>query len=349
MRQPCCPARRTLHLRPFYGRQMPITIFGNFLGAKGRLIVKKTLVLLLAIWLCGICGARAAQLNKVAAVVNGQVITMFDLQKAALPELARARLNPNDPKQAKDVDKVFRKVLDMMIMDILLGQEAKRLKISVSPTEVDNEIAKLMKSRNLTKQQFEAQLAQQKISINEIRENFEKSLLRQKIMGMEVGRKVVVTPAEIKQYYEAHKDNLYDRSGLHMGVLVYAPNVNAQSIAAQIKSGKLTFEEAAAKYSIAPNKDKGGDMGSVEWDRLNPEWEGRLTKMKSGDVTELFDLQGRKAQVHLFRPGGGADKQLTLEQATPQIDAILRQPKAVERFEDYTSQLRSKAVIDIRL
>nr|WP_298031638.1 SurA N-terminal domain-containing protein [uncultured Desulfovibrio sp.] len=326
-----------------------MTGFGDFLDAKGRSIVNKTLVLLLAIWLCGVCGAQAAQLSKVAAVVNGQLITMFDLQKTALPELARARLNPNDPKRAKDVDKVFRKVLDMMIMDILLGQEAKRLKISVSPTEVDNEIAKLMKSRNLTKQQFETQLARQNISISEIRKNCEKSLLRQKIMGMEVGRKVVVTPAEIKRYYEAHKDNLYDRSGLHMGVLVYAPNANAQSIAAQIKSGKLTFEEAAAKYSIAPNKDKGGDRGPVEWDHLNPEWEGRLTKMKPGGVTELFDFQGCKAQVHLFRPGGGADKQLTLEQATPQIDAILRQPKAIERFEDYSSQLRSKAIIDIRL
>ncbi len=326
-----------------------MTVFGNFPGAKGRDIVKKTLVLLLAIWLCGICGAQAAQLNKVAAVVNGQVITMFDLQKAAMPELARARLNPNNPKQARDVDKVFRKVLDMMIMDILLGQEAKRLKVSVSPAEVDNEIAKMMKARNLTRPQFEAQLAQQKISISEIRENFEKSLLRQKIMGMEVGRKVVVTPAEIKEYYEAHKDSLYERSGLHMGVLVYAPNVNARSIAAQIKSGKLTFKEAAAKYSIAPNRDKGGDMGPVEWDRLNPEWEGRLARMKPGDVTELFDLQGRKAQVHLFRPGGGANKQLTLEQATLQIDAILRQPKAVERFEEYASQLRRKAVIDIRL
>ena len=91
-------------------------------------------------------------------------------------------------------------------------------------------------------------------------------------------------------------------------------------------------------------------MGPVEWDRLNPEWEGRLIKMKPGDVTDIFDLQGRKAQVHLFRPGGdNAEKQLTLEQATPQIDAILRQPKAMERFEDYTSQLRNKAVIDIRL
>ena len=65
--------------------------------------------------------ARAAQLNKVAAVVNGQVITMFDLQKNALPDLARARLNPNDPKQAKAVDAVLHKVLDLMIMDILIA------------------------------------------------------------------------------------------------------------------------------------------------------------------------------------------------------------------------------------
>lgn len=320
-------------------------------------MVKKTCFLFLAGWIacfCVVgCGASAtvcaAQLNKVAAVVNGQVITMFDLQKESLPELARARLNPNNPAQAKAVDAVFRKVLDLMIMDILIAQEAKRLKISVSSGEVDNELKRMMQARRLTREQFEAQLAQQKISLATIRANIEKSLLRQKVMGMEVGRRVVVTPDEIKAYYDAHRDTMFDRSGLHMGVLVYAPNVNAASIAAQIKSGKLSFEEAAARYSIAPNKEKGGDMGPVEWDRLNPEWEGRLTRMKPGDVTELFDLQGRKAQVHLFRPGGGVEKPLTLEQATPQIDSILRQPKAKERFEDYSSQLREKAVIDIRL
>ena len=294
-------------------------------------------------------GAGAAQLNKVAAVVNGQVITMFDLQTEALPELARARLNPNDPSQAKAVDAVFSKVLDLMIMDILIAQEAKRLKVTVSPGEVDNELKRMMQARRLTKEQFEAQLAQQKIPLASIRANIEKSLLRQKVMGMEVGRRVVVTPDEIKAYYEAHKDAMFDRNGLRMGLLVYAPNANPSAVAAQIKAGKLTFEEAAAKYSIAPNKDKGGDMGPVEWDRLNPEWEGRPSKMKPGDVTELFDLQGRKAQVHLFRPGGGPETPLTLEQATPQIDAILRQPKAKDRFEDYSRQLREKAVIDIRL
>ena len=312
--------------------------------------MKKILVLLLAIVLTTACGVQAAQLNKVAAVVNGQVITMFDLQKNALPDLMRSGLNPENPANAKQVDTVFRKVLDLMIMDILIAQEAKRLKVSVPPSDIDNEIAKLMQGRNMTKQQFEEQLVRQKSSVAELRGNIEKTLLRQKIMGMEVGRKVVVTPEEIQAYYEAHKSTMYDRSGLHMGVLVYSPKVNASAIAAQIRSGALTFEEAALKNSIAPNKEKGGDMGPVEWDRLNPEWEGRLTKMKPGDVTEIFDLQGHKAQVHLFRPGGSSDlKILTLEEAKPQIDAILRQPKAMERFDDYTGQLRKKAVIDIRL
>ena len=311
--------------------------------------MKKILVMVLALWLCTPLASWAAQLNKVAAVVNGQVITMFDLQKMVLPEMARAGIRPDNKATSKQQDAIFRSVLDMMIMDILIAQEAKRLKVSVSPAEIDNELSMMMKAGNLTKQQFEAQLKQQKLSLAELRANIERNLLRQKIMGMEVARKVVVTAAEIEEYYNTHRESMIDRRGLHMGLLVYRPNVNAKALAAQIRSGKLSFAEATAKYSIAPNKDKGGDMGPVEWDRLNPEWSERLNTMKPGDVTEIFEIQGRKAQVHLFRPGGGENRLLTLEEATPVIDGILRQPKARERFEDYTGQLRKKAVIDIRL
>ena len=289
--------------------------------------MKKYALLILMAWLCLACTAQAAQLNKIAAVVNGQVITMFDLQKAALPELGRARLNPNDPKQADKVNVVFRKVLDSMIMDILLEQEAKRLSITVSDSE-----------------------KKQGMSVDELRKSMKTNMLRQRIMGAEVGRRVVVTDDEIRAYYEKHKDTMYDRNGLHMGLIVYNPNVNARSIAAQIASGALSFEEAARKYSIAPNREKGGDMGPVEWGRLNPEWETRLNKMKPGDVTDIFTVQGHKAQVHLFRPGqSGPGRPMTFEEARPVIDNILRQPKAMERFDEYSQQLRSKAVIDIRL
>lgn len=316
--------------------------------------MKRIPFLLLIFWIFAACSAQAAQLNKVAAVVNGHVITMFDVQKNATPDLARAHINPNDPAQAKAVDTILRKVLDGMIMEILIAQEAKRLKVTVSSSEIDGEIAKMMKARRLNKKQFEAQLAQQKMSVAELRKTLEKNMLRQKVMGMEVGRRVVVTPEEIKAYYDAHKDTLVDRSGLHMGILVYHPKAPANELAAKIRSGAMSFEEVAAKYSIFPNREKGGDQGPVEWDRLNPEWEARLTKMKPGDITPIFSLPGPngakfKAQVRLFRPGGGENKQLTFEQAKPIIDGILRQPKAMDRFEEYSSQLRKKAVIDIRM
>lgn len=336
-------------LFPVRNSKKPIPFLQQAPGWKNE--VKKIFILILFFCFIAVPRVHAAQINKVAAVVNGQVITMFDLQKEALQEFARARINPNDPARKKEVDKILGDVLDMMILDILVSQEAKRLKASVSQAEVREEINRIMKERNMTKKQFQEQLARQKMTEETLRKDLEKGILRQKVMSMEVGRKVIVTPEEIASYYNQHKDSMVDRSGLHMGLLVYPPNVNAAAIAAQIKSGKISFQDACAKYSIAPNKDKSGDTGPLDWDRLNPEWGPRLRGMKPGDVTDLFTLQGKfKAQVRLFRPNGDhSEKKLTLEEARPQIDAILRQPKARARFDDYKQQLRKKAVLDIRL
>ncbi len=253
--------------------------------------MKKYALLILMAWLCLACTAQAAQLNKIAAVVNGQVITMFDLQKAALPELGRARLNPNDPKQADKVNVVFRKVLDSMIMDILLEQEAKRLSITVSDSEIDQELTKMMKMRRLNRAQFEAELKKQGMSVDELRKSMKTNMLRQRVMGAEVGRRVVVTDDEIRAYYEKHKDTMYDRNGLHMGLIVYNPNVNARSIAAQIASGALSFEGRPQVFH-RPQSRKGrrhgpGGVGSPQ--------------SRVGDPPEQDEA--RRCDRHLHRAG----------------------------------------------
>ncbi|MDR1777341.1 MAG: SurA N-terminal domain-containing protein [Desulfovibrio sp.] len=315
--------------------------------------VKKFFPLFSAVFLCTVIAAQAAQINKVAAVVNGQVITMMDLQKAALPELARARINPENPAQAPAAKEILNKVLDVMIMDILIGQEAKRLKVAISPQDVDNELARMMQTRKITREQFEAQLAAQNVPLSEVRAGMEKSLLRQKIMGMAVGRRVVVRPEEIKAYYETHKDKLYNREGLHWGFVVYPPKSDGKLLASKVKNGSLPFGDAARKYSVGPNKDAGGDMGPVPWGNLNPDLESQLVSLKPGEISNGFEIKNNgmtfTAQVRLYRPGGGEEKLLTLEEATPRIDAILREPKAMERFEEYTTGLKSKAIIDKRI
>ena len=138
---------------------------------------------------------NAVQLGKIAAVVNGKVITMYDLQRAAVPELRRARA-----QDSKTIDTIMRKVLDNMILDILVQEEAKRLKIEISQSDVDKRIAEIMKSSHLSKQKFEAEIAKQGMTVADLRKNIERQMLSQRVLGVEVGRRTVVTPKEIEQF-----------------------------------------------------------------------------------------------------------------------------------------------------
>ena len=102
--------------------------------------MKKVLAIVFLACLLCCAQAQAASVNKVAAVVNGHLITMYDLQSYAFPEMLRMHLNPNNPAQRKQCDQILRSALDQMIMDILFEGEAKRLNMNVSDADVDKEI-----------------------------------------------------------------------------------------------------------------------------------------------------------------------------------------------------------------
>lgn len=296
--------------------------------------------------------AEAAQYGKIAAVVNGKAITMYDLQEAAAGDIVRARLNPDSPKDKAKVDAILRKTLDAMISDILLQQEAQRLGVKITDKDIDQEITAMYTSRGMTKQQFEKSLAKEGVKLSKLRENYRKGMTRQRIIAMEGGRRVVIKPEEIKAYYEKNKADMYNRDGLHMALIVYHPQAPAATIARKVKNGEISWLEASQKYSVMPDRNKGGDTGPVRWDQLNGEWSRRLSGMQPGDVTDLFNYNAQlKAQVRLFRPNGDNSplRIMTLEEATPMIDAKLRGPKAQERIDEYLKSLRDKALIDIRI
>lgn len=308
---------------------------------KKKLCVLCTALVLLA------AHARAATLNTVAAVVNGQMISMYDLRENARPELLRNRLNPDSAPQKTAVDALLRKVLDGMILDILIAQEAERVKVAVAPAEVEEEIARVMQQSRLSKADFEKQLQREGLTVDSLRVRVSKTILRQKLMGLMVGRKVVVTPEEVAAYYEAHKDEMRSNRTLRMALLVYPPNVDADAFARKIKNG-ASFEDVARQVSVGPNKNGGGDVGPVMADKLNPEWRARLSKLSAGQTSDIFVLEGRKAQVKLLRAPEGGDP-MDLKTATSVIENILREPRLQERFVEYTDALRKKAVIDIRM
>jgi len=292
--------------------------------------------------------ANAATVNKVAAVVNGNMITVHDLQKIIKPELVRANIDPRNPANQAAIDSMIRRALDMEIFDILIAEEAARLKLTVSDTEIEGEIAAIMANSRLSKQDFERQLSQEGLTVDGLRKRISKNILRQKLMGMMVGRKVVITPEEIKEYYEKNIKYFSQNSAVNLALIIYPNNVNAEDWAKKIKDKKVTFQEAAKSVSIGPNPENGGDVGQIPFKEISLVLRTQLNSIEPGQISNIFTLNDRKAQLY-FKSKTKASGTAKLEDMSKEIEATLREPRTMERFNEYQQQLKDKAVIDIRI
>lgn len=286
-------------------------------------------------------------LNKIAAVINGEIVTLHELRRQAGSEFVRMRINPSDQSNRREVNEIMSKVLSVMIDDMLLRQEAERLQIKVTDADVDNEMRMLIQRNQTSEKEFEARVVAQGGTMEMLRERIKNSILSQRITGIMIARKIVITPEEISTYYDAHRGDFQAERSVDFSLIVFSPSSKPQDTYNKITAGTLSFEEAAEKFSEGPAPDKGGRLGMIQWDDLAAPFKAQILRMKDGDVSELFMLNNRECLLKLN--GSTSGRNMTLEEATPEIERVLREPRMEERFVEYTQQLRSKAVIDIRL
>lgn len=286
-------------------------------------------------------------LNKIAAVVNGEMITLHELRQHASAEFVRTGINPNDPASRGQADKIMSQALTVMIDDLLLRQEAERLQIKVSDSDVENEIRKLVQRNQTTMKEFEARLAAQGGTMAMLKDRVRNNILSQRIISIMIARKSVVTSEEVKAYYAEHKREFEAERSVDISLIVFSPSANAEEVHARIQKGAMSFEEAARKYSEGPEPENGGRLGMIKWDDLALPLKAQIMDLQKGRISGLFQVNSRYCLLKFNDSISG--RAMTLEEATPEIERILREPRLQERFTEYTQQLRSRAVIDIRL
>ncbi len=292
--------------------------------------------------------AHAATVNQVAAVVNGRMISVFDLEHQSAPEFAKAGINPKKGENAARVQEIYAKTLESMIVELLIVDAAEKQGLTATSSEIDTEISRMMQQSGLGKEAFEKQLKREGLSVQAIQQRISNTILRQKLMGAMVGRKVVVTPDEVRAYYNANPDKFVSKGETVLALLVYPKELHAEAYAAQIKKDSKRFEVIAKAISEGPNKANGGVIGAVDLTKLPPQLVTMIQKLPVGGVTQIIMLNGKKSQFKLISSSKGG-KTMTFTEAQPIADRMVREPRLKERFEEYVQQLRSKAVVDIRI
>ena len=285
--------------------------------------------------------------NKIAAVVNGDIVTLYDLKQLAIPELKKAGVLGPKYADSPKVKSILSNVLDNVVSEKLFLQDAERRGITVKEAEIENELRKIAQQRGMTLEKAKEQILNEGLTVESVKERVKTSIIRQRLLGLMVGRKVVITKEEVQRFYDEHKSEFAADGKVEVSLLIFAPTADIKDVRSELSAGKISFEEAVQKYSVGPGKEQGGYLGELGVKDVSPQMLAVVENMKDGSVSDVLSLGSSKALIKLHSKTKGSLR--PLEEVAQEIEAKLRAPRLEESFKDYAEKLRNNAVVDVRL
>lgn len=292
-------------------------------------------------------GHTAQTVDRIVAIVNGQIITLFELNKRLRPVIQEMNNNGMRPEDQTKLQIMQKNLLQKLIDDILLLNEARQLKVDVSESDVETHIRQIRKSNNMSEEDLVQQLKLEQMTRKEYEDAVRDEMLRSRLLQGMVNRKIFVSDEEISDYYEKHKRQYVQDRSVDLAILLLPAGMDANQLAGRINGGELSFEQAVAQYSEGPAKTQGGSMGTLRWNQLDPEWRHALESLEPGQISRPLEINKKQALLKLVSAHAGDEKPLAT--VREEIRNVLIQPKYQQYYDEYLQRLRAKAIIDIRL
>jgi peptidyl-prolyl cis-trans isomerase C len=288
------------------------------------------------------CGLRkkVTEKDEVLATVDGATVTLSEF-KAALEKL-KSQLPRGDTLDPEGIKTLKINLLNQLIEKKILMTEARKLGITVSETEINEQINKIM-GEYPDSDTFNSRMKEENVDVASWKKEIEYQIMLDKLVKAVAGSDVTVTPEEVQKYYNDHLDQYNSPTRVRALQIMLETREQAQTILNEIKKG-ADFSELAKTYSISPDSERGGDLGYFSEDEMPPSF-AVVFKMKPG---ELSDVVESEYGFHIFKVIDHRDaKMLSLEEARPEIEEKLKRAKSEEKYGAWFEQIRKGKKIEI--
>jgi len=324
------------------------------------------MLLLLVLIGCHATAPGADLVESVVAVVDKEPILRTEIEAQLEMALYSMGIDPNDTARVLEIRE---QVLDQQIDQLVLYQEAVVQEIPIDEEEIDgavNEAIARNKQEIGSEELFLRQLELDGLTEDELRERYSRQarieMMVGRLMHRDLNVEVSVNEEEIKAYFDEHQSELPRReAALHLQhivigvspdtILVEKAQSLALEVATQIRSGELSFADAARRYSDDPNGRTGGDLRRVARgdfaQSMGPAFEDALFVLEVDQLSDplpsplgfhlvlLQDKDPAGAWIHpshiLFRvPVVQADA----ARAEAEAEEVYRRAQAGESFEE---------------
>lgn len=254
--------------------------------------------------LLGVSTGLAGVADRIAAVVGDNVI----LESEVWQGMVFLRITRFDTLTADST--LRREVLDRLIDDQVLLEQARRDSIEVERSDVDalaRDNIDEVKSRFDTEEEFQQALAAEGLSeralLQRYSEEVRRRMLAQRLMEKAGITQVYVSPAEAERFYDEYRDSIAfvpGRVTLAHILIAVRPSDSAVTEAEnrlreilQLLATGAEFPALARSMSDDPRSARrGGDMGWVEYEELEPELAAVLQQLQPGQLYPVPTRQG---------------------------------------------------------
>lgn len=298
------------------------------------------------------------KLPAVVAKVNGQEIKKEDLLKGlqiAQMQLAQMGRLPQGAPPAS----FYREVLENLIAQKLLQQEAKKQGLTADEKEVDQQIATL-KTRFPTEEEFKKAIASQGVTETSLRQEARDSISFQKYLRANVFNKAQVTEQAARDFYDKNQDKMQQPERAHVRhVLVKVDEKataadkakakeKAEALLARVKGGedfaKVAQEGSDHKSSAA----RGGDLSWVARGQTVQPFDNAVFALKNpNDMTGIVETSDGYHFIQLLERQAAST--VPFEQAKGQILQMLQQQQTQQQMKAQVDALKAKGKVEVFL
>jgi len=305
---------------------------------KNRLLVIWSLVLIFSFLFGNWNFSTTFAQDKIVAVVNDEIITQKDLNDFVNFMRMQLSVELTGEQLEQKIQSMKADLLDKLIEDRLILQEAKKNKVSVDENRVKAKIDEI-KGRYGKEADFQAALVQQGLTQADLELRLREQLLMYSIIEAKIKSKIIIRPSEVTEFYEKNIEEFKTPEEREFESITTNDGDSAQKISDDLKKGG-DFSETAKKYSLEAksfNAKKGGE--------LRAELEGAIFKLNLGGISEPLKIEDtfyifKLIKIIPFRQG-------SLIEAQDKIQEFIFNKKMQEDLLLWLTELKKNAYIKI--
>jgi parvulin-like peptidyl-prolyl isomerase len=280
---------------------------------------------------------------KIAAVINGEMISNKDLQERANLFSLTTGILAGDKNKKMVQDKVLQNTVDEKIK----LQEAEKMGIKVSDAEIKEAYRNFEKSNGVPAGAFAKVLQEYHISNSVFMTQIRANLAWKKLLSKRQGINTDVSAREVKEEYERIKKDMNTPKYMVSEIVIKKKDAEHIDELVNILQKDPRFELYAAQFSQSASAPSGGRLGWVTAGQLATPLDQTIRALKEGQVSKAVPY---RADYYIFKMGKIYNPQADAQKMPDEdeVRAFIKNRKADEMANKYIRDLRNRAVVEQR-